>query len=160
MMKKIWYLIPALMLLFVSMPTETVTAQHVPAPVSLEEAKAILDAAEVRAHADQWTVAIAIVDAGGHLVAFRKIDGTQIGSVQFAIDKAKSSVLFKRSTKVFQDAVQAGNNHMLGLTGGVPFEGGIPIIVDGEVVGGIGVSGVTAQQDGVIAEAGLEALRR
>lgn len=160
MMKKLWYLIPVLTFVFASMPTETATAQHVPAPVMNEEAKVMLDAAEARADQDEWTVAIAIVDAGGHLVAFRKLDGTQTGSVQFAVEKAKSAVMFKRPTKVFQDAVQSGENHMLGLTGGVPFEGGIPIVVDGEVIGAIGVSGVTAQQDGVVAQAGLDALDR
>lgn len=160
MKKKLWFLIPLLSIVFVSMPTETATAQHVPAPVSLEEAKTMLNAAETRANRDDWTVAIAIVDAGGHLVAFHKLDGTQTGSVQFAIEKAKSAVMFKRPTKEFQDGVQSGANHILGLTGGVPFEGGIPIEVDGEIIGAIGVSGVTAQQDGIVAQAGLDALQR
>lgn len=146
-------------LLMLFLLPETSSAQYETTRVlTLTEAEEILDAAQARAEEDEWTVAIAIVDAGGHLLAFRRIDGTQVGSAQYAIDKAVSSVYFQRPTKAFQDGVSGGNNALLTLTGAVHLEGGIPIEYNGRVIGGIGVSGVTAQQDGVIARAGLEAL--
>lgn len=136
-------------------------AQHATTRVlTLDDARQILEAAEARAARDNWTVAIAVVDAGGHLVAFSKIDGTQVGSVYFAIDKAVSSVYYKRPTKAFEDAYQAGNTRVTSLPSAAVFEGGVPIEYNGEVIGAIGVSGVTAEQDGIIARAGLNALPR
>lgn len=126
--------------------------------ISLEDAKRVLEAAKIRANQDNWTVVIAVVDAGGHLIALERIDNTQVGSIEVAIKKAKTAVYFKRSTKVFQDGIAAGNTHMLGLPEMVPFEGGLPIFYNGKVIGAIGVSGVTSAQDGVIAQAGLDAL--
>ena len=86
------------------------------------------------------------------------MDGTQIRSVQIATEKAQTAVYYKRSTKVFQDRVAEGNIGVLGLPDAIPFEGGIPIEVDGQIIGAIGVSGVTAHQDGIVAQAGLDAL--
>jgi len=126
--------------------------------LSLADAERIADAAMVKANAENWTVAIAIVDAGGHLILLKRIDNTQIGSIEVAIRKAVASVSFKRPTKAFQDGVAGGSVGILGLPGSLPFEGGVPIFHEGRVIGAIGVSGVTAAQDGVVAAAGLEAL--
>jgi glc operon protein GlcG len=126
--------------------------------LTLEDATRIADAAEARAMEDNWTVVITIIDAGGHPILLRRIDGTQIGSIEIALQKAKSAVFYKRPTKAFQDGVAAGNTGILNLPDVLPFEGGLPIMHDGAVIGGIGVSGVTAEQDGIIAQAGIDAL--
>ena len=98
---------------------------------------------------------------GGDLVYFEKMDGTQTGSVRVALGKARSAALFKRPTKVFQDVVAAGGEglRILGLEGAVPIEGGLPLLMDGKIVGAIGVSGGTSQQDGVAAKAGADTLK-
>jgi glc operon protein GlcG len=124
----------------------------------LEDAQRISDAAESRARQDKWNVVIAVMDAGGNLISLRKMDGTQVGSVEVAQAKAKTAVFFKRPTKTFQDAVAEGNHHVISLPNVTAVEGGLPIFIDGVIVGSIGVSGVTAAQDGIIAEAGLKAL--
>lgn len=126
--------------------------------LGLAEAQRMSDAAEKRARQDNWTVVIAVVDAGGHLISLRKIDGTQVGSVEVAIKKAQSAVFFKRPTKAFQEAVSQGNHSFLGLPNAIPLEGGIPIEYGGKIIGAIGVSGVTSAQDGIIAQAGMKAL--
>jgi glc operon protein GlcG len=126
--------------------------------LTLDNAKRIADAAELRAHENNWTVAIVVVDAGGQLILFRKIDGTQAASIDIAVQKARTAAFYKRPTKIFQDRLAAGENAILSLPDMMPFEGGLPIIHNGTVAGAIGVSGVTAEQDGTIAAAGLEAL--
>ncbi|CAN5326664.1 heme-binding protein [soil metagenome] len=126
--------------------------------LGLEEAQRIAIAAHERALQDNWNVVIAIVDAGGHLVYLKRMDGTQLGSIDIAIQKATTSLFYKRPTKAFQDGVEGGNTGILNLPDLLPFEGGLPIEYDGNIIGAIGVSGVTAQQDGIIAAAGLEAL--
>jgi glc operon protein GlcG len=103
-------------------------------------------------------MAIAVVDTGGHLVYFERMENTQIGSVEIAIDKARSAAEFRRPTKVFEDALAGGRHAILGIRGLVPSEGGVPIVSGGKVVGAIGASGGTAQQDGVVANAGAKAL--
>ena len=124
-------------------------------PISLEDAKKVAAPALAEALKNNWTVAVAVVDTGGILVYFEKMDNTQIGSFDVAIGKARSAVLFKRPTKVFQDTLVAGGDglRILGLQGAVAVEGGIPLLIDGKIVGAIGVSGVTAQQDGQCARA-------
>jgi uncharacterized protein GlcG (DUF336 family) len=131
------------------------------APITLDQAKRVLSAAEAEAKKNSWNVVISIVDTGGQLVAMSRLDNTQFGSVEVAREKAYSSVAFRRPTKIFQDAIAKGgeNVRLLGLTGASMLEGGIPIIVDGKVVGGIGVSGVTSAQDAQIAQAGIDALK-
>ena len=106
-------------------------------------------------------MAIAIVDTGGYLVYFEKMQDTQTGSVDLAIEKARTSALFRRPTKVFQEAVAAGGDglRVLRLTGTIPNEGGVPIIVGGMVIGAVGVSGGSVEQDGQVANAGANALR-
>lgn len=134
----------------------SVQAQERVRVLSLEDAQRISDAAEARARQDNWNVVITILDAGGHLVALRRMDGTQIGSVEVGIQKATSALKFKRPTKVFEDAVKSGNVHLISLPGVVAVEGGLPIKDGDQVIGSIGVSGVTSAQDGIIAAAGLE----
>ena len=124
--------------------------------LTMEDAKRISDAAETRAKQDNWTVVIVVMDASGNLISLRKVDGTQIGSIEVAQAKAKSAALFKRSTKVFQEAAVA-NPGVLTLPNVVAIEGGLPIFKDGIIVGSIGVSGVTSAQDGIIADAGVKA---
>ena len=130
-------------------------------PINLETAKKITAPAVAEARKNNWTMAVAILDIGGNLVYFEKMDGTQTGSVRVAIGKARSAVMFKRSTKVFQDAVAAGGDglRILRLEGAVPIEGGLPLVMDGKIVGAIGVSGATSAQDGVAAKAGADALK-
>jgi len=126
--------------------------------LTLEDAQRISDAAEKYASENNWHVVIAILDGGGNLIALRRMDGTQVGSIDVAQQKARSAFAFKRSTKVFEDAVKEGKIQLLSLPGIVAVEGGIPIELDGEIIGAIGISGVTSAQDGMIAVAGLAAL--
>jgi glc operon protein GlcG len=128
--------------------------------LTLEVAKQISAAAEAEAAKNNWTVAIAIVDEGGHLVHLAKIDNTQYGSIDVAIQKAQTSAAFKRPTKVFEEAIAGGRNAIIGLKGALPLEGGVPIIHDGKVIGAIGVSGVKSTEDGQVAKAGADALPR
>ncbi len=125
--------------------------------LDLEKATQIVHAAHERAMQDEWNVAIVILDAGGHMLYFKRMDGTQLASIDVAIEKAKTALFYKRSTKIFQDRLAEGETAILSLPDMMPFEGGLPITRDGHVVGSIGVSGVTAHQDGIIAAAGLSA---
>src|SRR5579863_8302837 len=129
--------------------------------VSLENARKAAAPALAEAEKNHWNVAVAIVDTGGNLVYYEKMDNTQIGSANVAIEKARSAALFKRPTKTYQDALAAGGDGMrvLRLQGAVPIEGGIPILVDGKIAGAIGVSGGTAPQDGQCAKAGADAIK-
>ena len=131
------------------------------APITLEQAKKALAGAEAEAMKNKWSVVITILDSGGHMVAMHRIDGTQLGSIEAARQKAYSAVLYRRPTKVFQDLVAQGgaNLRLLGLAGANPLEGGIPIIVDGKIIGAIGVSGMTSEQDAQVAKAGADALK-
>ena len=131
------------------------------APISIENAKKAAAAALTEARRNDWTMAAAITDTAGYLVYFERLDGTQIGSSVVAVDKARSAALFKRPTKAFQDALAAGGEglRVLRLEGAVPIEGGLPLIVDGKVVGAIGVSGGTSAQDSQCAKPGADALK-
>ena len=126
--------------------------------LTLAAAKKIAAAAEAEATKNNWRVVIAILDDGGHLIYLQRTDETQTGSIDVAIQKARGAVAYKRPTKVFEEAVAGGRNVVLTLPHSMPIEGGLPLVVDGKVIGGIGVSGVTAQQDGIIAKAGVDAL--
>ncbi|MEO7647085.1 MAG: heme-binding protein [Gemmatimonadaceae bacterium] len=130
------------------------------APISLDDAKRVAIPAIAEARKNNWNVAVAIVDYSGNLVYYEKMDGTQLGSVNVSIAKARSAALFKRPTKAFQDVVAAGGEglRVLRLEGAVPLEGGVPIIIAGMIVGAIGVSGVSSQQDGQVAMAGVNAV--
>ena len=129
--------------------------------ISLADAKKVIAAAEDEAQKNKWPVAIAVVDPGGFLIAFSRLENTQLGSVEVALQKAKTSALFRRPTKVFEDMLAAGGagTKILSLPGAIPIEGGLPIIVDGKIVGAIGVSGVKSTEDAVIATAGLAAIK-
>jgi len=130
-------------------------------PINLENAKKAAAPALAEAAKNSWTVAVAIVDPGGNLVYYEKMDNTQLGSANVAIDKARSAALFKRPTKAFQDALAAGGDavRILRLQGAVPVEGGIPLILDGKIVGAIGVSGATSAQDAQCAKAGADVVK-
>jgi len=131
------------------------------APISLELAKKPAAAALAEAAKNKWTMAVAIVDTSGNLVYYEKMDNTQVASAHVAIDKARSAAIYKRPTKALQDAVAAGGAglRILTLQGAVPVEGGVPLVVDGKIIGAIGVSGGSSDQDGVVAKAGADALK-
>jgi glc operon protein GlcG len=129
--------------------------------IMADQAKTIAAAAVAEAKKNQWTMAIAIVDTAGDLVYFERMDHTQVGSVDIAQAKARSAARFKRPTKAFQDALAAGGEgwRILSLEGAVAVEGGIPLMSGGKIVGAIGASGGTSQQDGVTASAGAATLK-
>jgi uncharacterized protein GlcG (DUF336 family) len=129
------------------------------APITLEQAKKAADAAEAEAKKNNWLMAIAVTSPSGDLVYFRRLDGTQYASIQIAQHKARAAATFRRPTKVFQDGLAAGNTFLLTLDGIIASEGGVPIVVDGKLIGAIGVSGGTGQQDGVVATAGVNAVK-
>ena len=129
--------------------------------VTGEAAKKAAAAALAEARKNNWTMCVAVVDTAGNLVYFERMDATQTGSVAVSIAKARSAALFKRSTKTFQDALAAGGDGLrfLKLENAVPIEGGLPLVMDGQIVGAIGLSGGTSQQDGQCAQAGANALK-
>lgn len=130
-------------------------------PVSVENAKKAAVAALAEARTNNWRMAVAIVDTGGILVYYEKMDNTQIGSADVAIEKARTAVRFKRPSKAFQDLVAGGGAglRVLSLPGAVPLEGGIPLMIDGQIVGAIGVSGDSGDHDGLCAQAGASTLK-
>ncbi len=130
-------------------------------PVSVENAKKAAAAALAEARTNNWKMAVAVVDTGGILVYYEKMDNTQIGSADIAIEKARTAVRFKRPSKTFQDTVAGGGAglRVLRLPGAVPLEGGIPLMIDGQIVGAIGVSGDSADHDGLCATAGAGTLK-
>jgi uncharacterized protein GlcG (DUF336 family) len=157
----------ALLVLSVALTAVSVEAQAPPppaygAPITLDQAKKVLAAAEGEAKKNNWPVVISVVDPGGQLVALSRLDNTQFGSIEAARDKAYSAVAFRRPTKVFQELIGKGGDNMrlLGLRGASMLEGGIPIVVDGKIIGAVGVSGVTGAQDAQIAQAGVDAMKK
>ena len=126
--------------------------------MTLAVAKKIAAAAEAEATKTGLTMVICILDEGGNLVYLERMDETQTGSIDVAQAKAQSAIKFKRPTKAFEDALVGGRQAILKLPGALPVEGGVPLTVDGKIVGAIGVSGGTSQQDGVVAAAGIKAL--
>jgi glc operon protein GlcG len=130
------------------------------APITNEQAKKVMAGAEAEAKKNKWNVVITILDSGGQLVMLQRLDGAQWGSVDISRDKAKSAVALRRPTKALQDLIaQGGANLRLLSLGYSVLEGGIPIVVGGKIIGGIGVSGVTSQQDAQIGQAGIDALK-
>lgn len=126
--------------------------------INLETAKKMVDAGEVEARKNNWGVVICVVDVGGHIIYMRRLDGTQTASVRIAEGKAATAVAFRRPTKSLEDGLQQ-SPRILAVPETFPLEGGLPIVVDGKIIGGIGVSGVLATQDAVVANAGLAALK-
>jgi uncharacterized protein GlcG (DUF336 family) len=128
--------------------------------ISLEDAKKAAAQAIAEARKNNWTMAVAVVDPSGTLIYYEKMDNTQNGSADVSVSKARSAARFKRPTKAFQDALAAGGTglRILRIEGAIPVEGGVPLIIDGKIVGGIGLSGGTSEQDGQCAKAGVDAL--
>ncbi len=122
--------------------------------LTLAVAKQIAAAAEAEANRRGSTVVIAVVDDAGHLILLERLDDTQVASVEVGIGKARTAAIFRRPSKVFEDQVKNGRVAALALPGATPLQGGVPILVDGKVVGAIGVSGNTPQEDEDIAKAG------
>ncbi len=125
--------------------------------LTLKAAKAIASAAEAEASKRGSTVVIAVVDDGGHLLLLERLDNTQVASVEVAIGKARTAAIFRRPSKDFEDQIKNGRAASLVLPGATPLQGGIPILVEGKVVGAIGVSGNTPQEDEDIAKIGAAA---
>jgi len=130
-------------------------------PIGLEAAKKVMAAAEADAVKNNWGMAIAILDSTGHMVMLHKLDNTQYGSIAVAEDKARSALYYRRPSKVFEELVAQGglNLRLLALRGASPLEGGIPLMLDGKIVGAIGVSGATSVQDGQVAKAGADTMK-
>ena len=125
--------------------------------LTLDGAKLIAEHAAKKANKEKWNVIISIVDSHGYLMYLERMDGVQLGSLDVAINKAKTSVLYARSTKVFQERVKAGDIPVSMLDNIVAIEGGLPIKVNGHIIGSVGVSGVRGNQDAEIAQAGIDA---
>ena len=129
------------------------------APINLETALKVVAAAEVEARKQSWPVAIAVVDSAGFLVAFHRLHNTQLGSVEVSLEKAKSSALFRRATRTYEETLaQGGANLKVLRSPAMPIEGGLPIVRDGKIIGAIGVSGVKSTEDAQVARAGLAAV--
>jgi glc operon protein GlcG len=130
-------------------------------PIGIENATKVMAAAEAEAVKNNWAVVISIIDSGGHIVMLHRRDDVQLSSIELAEGKARTALMFKRPTKVLDDAIAGGGGGLrfLALKDIVPLEGGMPILLDGKIVGAIGVSGVLSSQDAQIARTGLEALK-
>jgi len=126
--------------------------------LTLDVARTVAAAAEAEALKRGATVVIAIVDEGGHVLYVERLNDTQVASVDVGIGKARTAAIFRRPSKVFEDQIREGRVAALALTGATPLQGGVPLVVDGQVVGAIGVSGNTPQEDEDIAKAGAAAL--
>ncbi len=126
--------------------------------LTLNVAKKIAEAAEAEALKRGATVVIAVVDDGGYLLVLERLDDTQVASVEVGIAKARTAAIFRRPSKVFEDQVKEGRVAALGLPGAAPLQGGVPIVYEGKVIGAIGVSGNTPQEDEDIAKVGAMAI--
>ena len=140
------------------MSTMVVTPAYGPA-VTLEQAKKLASGAVAEANKNSWKVAIAIVDPHGFLKYYEMMDDTQTASATISVEKARTAAMFRRPTKMMEDMISGGRTAVLGLKGALPVEGGLPILVDGKVIGGIGISGLTSPQDGVVAQAALDSFK-
>lgn len=150
----------ALLLALSAFPAFTQMPNPYGTPISLENAKKAAVPALAEARKNNWNMAVAIVDPSGNLVYYEKMDSTQLGSADICISKARTAARFKRPTKAFQDALAAGGGlRILRLEGVVPVEGGIPLVLEGKIVGAIGVSGDTSDHDALCAQAGVDALK-
>ncbi len=125
--------------------------------LTLDDARKIAAGAEAEALRNNWPVVIAIVDDGGHLLYLQRLDNTQYGSIQVAIEKARAAIAFRRPTKIWEENIAEGQMRYLNLPGTLPIEGGLPITVSNQFAGAIGVSGVRSFQDAQIAQAGIDA---
>jgi len=151
----------ALLFALCALPAFTQMPNPYGTPIGVENAKKAAAPALAEARKNNWNMAVAIVDPSGNLVYYEKMDNTQLGSADICIAKARSAARFKRPTNAFQDALATGGAalRILRLEGAVPVEGGIPIVIEGKIVGAIGVSGDTSEHDGQCAQAGVDALK-
>ena len=157
-MKKNQLIIFISVILLVLTSTFPSTAQLATKKVlTLEASKKLAAFAESEAMKNKWTMVIAVVDDGANLVYLERMDGTQIGSIEIAQQKARTAIMFKRPTKTYQERVQSGATFILKLPNVIPVEGGLPIIIDNQYIGAIGVSGGSSDQDGVVANKALDA---
>ena len=131
------------------------------ANVSHEQARKAIAGAVAESRKLNLPMAITVVDNAGQLVAFERMDNTQTGSIAVSQDKAVSAAMYRRPTKVFQDALAAGGAglRILTLRGANAVEGGVPLMADGKIIGAIGVSGGSAEQDGAVAKAGIDSMK-
>lgn len=150
-----WLTAPAL-----AQQVESSTLPPYGPPIALDQAKRAMAAAELEAAKNSWTVAIAILDSGGNLVMFHKLDNAQLSAVTVSEGKARTALQFKRPSKDLDDAIARGGagNRLLALKDITPLEGGVPIVVDGKIIGAIGVSGAVSAQDAQVAKAGADAV--
>lgn len=141
-------------------PAQTTPPPYGP-PIGIENARKIMAAAEAEAIKNNWAVVIAIIDSGGHIVMLHRFDNVQLSSIDLSVGKAKTALMFKRPTKVLDDAISSGGSGLrfLSLKDIVPLEGGLPIVMDGKIIGAIGISGVLSAQDAQIGRAGIDALK-
>lgn len=128
--------------------------------LSLEDARKIAAGAAAEARKNRWNMDIAVVDDGGHLIYFERGDGTLLASADLAIGKARTAVTFQRPTKALEDALNSGQYAILSYPNAIPREGGLLIVADGKIVGGIGVSGCKPSEDGQVARAGVDAFSK
>lgn len=134
-------------------------AQSYGTPVNLDTAKKITAGAVAESKRNNWNVAIAIVDNHGFLAYYEKTDDTQTASANIAIEKARTAAMWRRPSKVVEDATNKGRVSLLGVPGLLPIDGGLPIVMGGKIIGGVGVSGVDSHQNAQVAKAGLEGLK-
>ena len=153
------------MVVLLALCAVSASAQMMPnaygASVTVENAKKAAAAALAEARKNNWNMAVSVVDTGGNLVYYEKMDNTQLGSAEVAVDKARSAAMFKRPTKAFEDALATGGASLriLSVKGAVPVNGGNPLVMDGKIVGAIGVSGDTPDHDGQCSKAGADVLK-
>jgi uncharacterized protein GlcG (DUF336 family) len=149
--------------LLASLPAKAQTPPPPPygPPIGIENARKAMTAAEGEAVKNNWAVVIAIIDSGGHIVMLHRRDDVQLSSIELSQGKAKTALMFKRPSKVLDDAISGGGPGLrfLALKDIVPLEGGLPLVIDGKIVGAIGVSGVLSSQDAQIAKTGADALK-
>ena len=130
-------------------------------PIGIENARKVMTAAEAEAAKNNWAVVISIIDSGGNIVMLHRHNDVQLSSIEISQGKAKTALMFKRPSKVLDDAISSGGAGLrfLALKDIVPLEGGLPIVADGKIVGAIGVSGVLSSQDSLVARAGADGLK-
>ena len=129
------------------------------APISLERAQAVIAAAAAEAQKRDWKLNFAVVDSGGNLVAFARMDGAMLASITIAQHKARTAATFRRETKVFESGIQGGNAYQLTIDGVIGSRGGIPLIENGKLIGAVGASGGTGSQDEICAKAGAAVVK-
>ena len=129
------------------------------APIALDHAQAAINAAVAESKKRGWKLNVAVVDSGGNLVAFQRMDGAQIASIAISEHKARAAAVFRRETKAFEAGIQAGNNYLITLDGVIGSRGGIPLLEGGKLIGAIGCSGGTGSQDEVVCKAGAATVK-